>query len=137
MIGIYLSTDGLDYISSPDILVILNWLTGKYYQYLPTITKILKCICFKCSKLLISKPSLRDYCDENQESRWNKVHALCSKVNTAETMRRCCGFKQASKIKKENISTLIMEWDQDKQDEDEEQQEKSIKLSAEHINFIQ
>ena len=135
--GYICPTDGLDYINSPGYFGHIELARPVYYfQYLPTITKILKCVCFKCSKLLISKKKYeRLLRDEKQESRWNKVQALCSKVKyCGEQCEGGCGFKQASKIKKENISTLIMEWDADKQDNDSaDKQEKTIKLSAEHV----
>ena len=135
--GYICPTDGLDYINSPGYFGHIELARPVYYfQYLPTITKILKCVCFKCSKLLISKTKFeRLLRDEKSESRWNKVHALCSKVKyCGEQCEGGCGFKQASKIKKENISTLIMEWDNDKQENEEgEQQDKTIKLSAEHV----
>ena len=134
--GYICPTDGMDYINSPGYFGHIELARPVYYyQYLPTITKILKCVCFKCSKLLISKTKFeRLLRDEKQESRWNKVHALCSKVKyCGEQCEGGCGFKQAAKIKKENISTLIMEWELDKQDEGAEPQEKTVKLSAEHV----
>ena len=134
--GYVCPTDGMDYINSPGYFGHIELARPVYYyQYLSTITKILKCVCFKCSKLLISKTKFeRLLRDEKQESRWNKVQALCSKVKyCGEQCEGGCGFKQAAKIKKENISTLIMEWEQDKQDDGAEPQERTVKLSAEHV----
>ena len=70
-----------------------------YIQYLETIKKILKCACFKCSKLLIDKEKYAHYLDLPPKKRWNCVHKLCQKI------RRCgvchqygCGTKQPKKI---------------------------------------
>ena len=54
--GLVCPTDGLDYMQSPGYFGHIKLATPLFYiQYLATITKILKCVCFKCSKLLISK----------------------------------------------------------------------------------
>ena len=54
--GLICPVDGLDYISSPGYFGHIELSRPVYYfQYVSTIQKILKCVCFKCSKLLISK----------------------------------------------------------------------------------
>ena len=54
--GLICPTDGLDYINTPGYFGHIELARPVFYiQYLPTVLKILKCVCFKCSKLLISK----------------------------------------------------------------------------------
>ena len=49
-------TDGLNYINTPGYFGHIELARPVFYmQYLSTIIKILRCICFKCSKLKISK----------------------------------------------------------------------------------
>ena len=54
--GFICPTDGLDYMNTPGYFGHIELARPVFYiQYLNTIFKILRCICIKCSKLLISK----------------------------------------------------------------------------------
>ena len=54
--GLLCPTDGLNYIQTPGYFGHIELSRPVYYiQFLSTIIKILRCVCFKCSKLLISK----------------------------------------------------------------------------------
>ena len=54
--GIICPTDGLNYINTPGYFGHIELARPVYYfQYLATVMKIIRCVCFKCSKLLISK----------------------------------------------------------------------------------
>ena len=54
--GLICPTDGLDYMQTPGYHGHIKLARPVFYiQYLSTIIKCLNCICFKCSKLLISK----------------------------------------------------------------------------------
>ena len=54
--GLICPTDGLDYMSTPGYFGHIELARPVFYiQYLSTILKCLRCVCFKCSKLLISK----------------------------------------------------------------------------------
>ena len=53
--GLICPTDGLDYMQTPGYFGHIELARPVFYiQYFNTILKILRCICFKCSKLLIS-----------------------------------------------------------------------------------
>ena len=53
--GLICPTDGLDYINTPGYHGHIELSRPVFYiQYLNTLLKILRCVCFKCSKLLIS-----------------------------------------------------------------------------------
>ena len=133
--GLVCPTDGLDYISSPGYFGHIELARPVYYfQYLGTIMKIMKCVCFKCSKLLISKKKYISLLkDEKGEQRWIKIQNLCSRVKyCGDHNEGCgCGFKQPIKIKKESIASLSVEWD-----EVEEDEEKVLKLSVENVLTI-
>jgi DNA-directed RNA polymerase II subunit RPB1 len=111
--GMICPTDGLNYMQTPGYFGHVELARPVYYiQYLSTIIKFLRSVCWKCSKLLISKEKyakiLQGY--ENDE-RWTKVFKLASVV------RRCgddsgdgCGCTQPDKITKEGLSTIIATW---------------------------
>ena len=52
--GLICPTDGLDYMETPGYFGHIELARPVFYiQYFSTILKILRCVCFKCSKLLI------------------------------------------------------------------------------------
>merc|ERR1712166_391875 len=54
--GLICPTDGLNYMKTPGYFGHIELARPVFYiQYLNTIVKILRCICIKCSKILISK----------------------------------------------------------------------------------
>jgi DNA-directed RNA polymerase II subunit RPB1 len=86
-----------------------------YIQFFDVVKKLLKCVCFRCSKLLLNPDSdqvkailNRKY---SRQKRWELLYKLCSKIKRcgAETMDGC-GAKQPDKIYREPIVKIIMEW---------------------------
>ena len=76
------------------------------------ILKILKCVCIKCSKLLIDKEKYNYLLNYDNDKRWQMVYQLCNKIKRCGEDTNCgCGCKQPSKIKKEGLATVIAEWD--------------------------
>ena len=110
--GLVCPTDGLDYMQTPGYFGHINLARPVFYiQYLNTVIKILRCICIKCSKLLISKEKYKELQNLLPDERWNKVFSFASKVKRCgEGTDDGCGCKQPDKIKKENLATLIAEW---------------------------
>ena len=54
--GLICPTDGLNYMKTPGYFGHIELARPIFYiQYLHTIVKILRCVCLKCSKLLIDK----------------------------------------------------------------------------------
>lgn len=96
-----------------------------YFQFFDIVKKIMKCVCFRCSKLLVNPDgaivqALRDK-KLSRQKRWEMMYRLCSKV------RRCgqetldgCGAKQPDSIKREPIVKIVMEW-KDLSDESKKQ----------------
>jgi DNA-directed RNA polymerase beta' subunit len=113
--GLKCPTDGLDYIKTPGYFGHIELAKPVfYYQYLPTIMKILKCVCIKCSKLLISKEANKECMDMKPDERWSYVHHLATKVKRCgDETQDGCGCLVPKKIKKENLATLYAEWDGD------------------------
>ena len=62
--GLLCPTDGLDYINTPGYFGHIELARPVFYiQFLNTTQKILRCICIKCSKLLINKNKHKKYID--------------------------------------------------------------------------
>ena len=115
--GMICPTDGLDYVQTPGYFGHINLSRPVYYiQYLSTIMKICRCVCIKCSKLLIDKEKYNYLLKSNAEARWNKVFTLASKKHRCgEDSHNGCGCLQP-KIRKEGLATIIAEWN-DKEEE--------------------
>ena len=133
--GLKCPTDGLDYIKTPGYFGHIELAKPVfYYQYLPTIIKLLKCVCVKCSKLLINKESNKECMDMKPDERWTHVHHLASKI------RRCgddtqdgCGCLVPKKIKKENLATLFAEWDGGDAAEENSKEKLNMKMTPEVV----
>jgi DNA-directed RNA polymerase II subunit RPB1 len=110
--GFYCPTDGLDYMTTPGYFGHIELAKPVFYiQYMSTIQKILRCVCFKCSKLLISKKKYKQALSMMPSLRWKYVNDICKKI------KRCgddtddgCGCLQPTKIKKEGIASIVAEW---------------------------
>ena len=76
------------------------------YHFIQTIIKLLKCVCIKCSKLLIDKES--EICKllyrKPGKVRWTDIYNLCSKVKVCgqETVDGC-GCKQPTSYKVDGV----------------------------------
>lgn len=112
--GIICPTDGLGYMQTPGYFGHIRIARPLFYiQFLNTVLKIARCVCFNCSKLLIDKDKYRELLNRDAGTRWDEVFALASKV------RRCgeenpdgCNYKQPNKIYKEGLANVFAEWDE-------------------------
>ena len=74
--------------------------------------KICKCVCFKCSKLLINKQQHQHVLEWPASKRWDYVSALAVKVKRCgEKTSDGCGCKQPDNIKLEGMSVINAIWD--------------------------
>ena len=110
--GLLCPTDGLDHIQTPGYFGHLELSRPVFYiQYLATVLKILRCVCFKCSKLLLNKESHAAVLDMPAHERWLHVFPAASKIGRCgEDSHDGCGCKQPKKLKKEGFATIIAEW---------------------------
>jgi DNA-directed RNA polymerase II subunit RPB1 len=111
--GLICPTDGLDYMQTPGYFGHIELARPVFYiQYLNAILKILRCVCFKCSKLLISKEKYKQALKLTGEARWKYVFSLASKVTRCgEDIEDGCGCLQPNKIRKEGLATIMAEWE--------------------------
>ena len=111
--GMICPTDGQNHIDCPGYFGHIILAKPVFYiQYLKTVNSILKCVCFKCSKLLISKEENEQLLNYSYSERWDKFFHICNNLK----VRRCgqftnngCGCLQP-KIKKQGYCTLYAEW---------------------------
>ena len=110
--GLICPTDGLDYMKTPGYFGHIELARPVFYiQHLSTILKILKCVCFKCSKLRISKDKYKEALKLVGEARWKYVFEICKNVNRCgEDIDDGCGCIQPAKIRKEGLATIFAEW---------------------------
>ena len=119
--GLICPTDGLDYMQTPGYFGHIELARPVFYiQYLSTIQKVLRCVCFKCSKLLISKEKYKQALKMQTQARWKYVSELCKGVKRCgEDIEDGCGCLQPKKVKKEGMSSLFAEWTNTAEDSEE------------------
>ena len=129
--GLICPTDGLDYMKTPGYSGHIELSRPVFYiQYLSTIQKVLRCVCFKCSKLKISKEKYKQALKLQGDARWKYVFSLASGIKRCgEDTEDGCGTLQPNKIRKEGLATMIAEWKND----DAEAEPIIIKLTPEMI----
>ena len=128
--GMLCPTDGLTYMESPGYPGHIELARPVFYiQYIPTVLKILKCVCFKCSKLLISKEKYKQALDLDNEARWKFVFDIAKDIKACgDDTENGCGCVKP-KIKKESgIVSIFAEWKDKETDEPI-----IIKLTAEMV----
>jgi DNA-directed RNA polymerase II subunit RPB1 len=130
--GLICPTDGLDYMTTPGYHGHVELARPVFYiQYLSTVLKCLRCVCFKCSKLLISKEKYKQALKLQGESRWKYVFSLASKIKRCgEDTEDGCGCLQPNKIRKEGLASIFAEW---KGDGGEQSEPIEIKLTPEMV----
>ena len=132
--GIICPTDGLDYMQTPGYFGHIKLARPVYYyQYLSSIIRILRSVCFKCSKLLISKEKYDSLTKNmNEDEKFNYVFSIASKIKRCgEDTDDGCGCMQPRKIRKDGLATLYAEWDN--LPGTNEESSRSIRLSSEMV----
>tara|TARA_Y100000361_G_scaffold38206_1_gene32687 strand:- start:4661 stop:6127 length:1467 start_codon:yes stop_codon:yes gene_type:complete len=111
--GIICPTDGYTYIDTPGYFGHIELARPMIFiQHIKEIMKISKCICYKCSKLLINKKLHKHVYDMPAEKKWQYVY------NNASKVKRCgeftddgCGSKQPNSVKLEGMATIMAIWE--------------------------
>ena len=92
-------------------------------MFFDVVKKILKCVCYRCSRILISPHTQHDDLKndmikianiKNNQKRWEAFYKLC---NTTTKIKLCgddkhigCGAKQPDRYNKEAAMKIIAEW---------------------------
>jgi DNA-directed RNA polymerase II subunit RPB1 len=111
--GTICPTDGMIYIDTPGYFGHIELARPVFFiQHLKEIMKICRCVCFKCSKLLINKNQHTHALQKNPEDRWDYVSALATKIKRCgQETEDGCGYKQPDKIKLEGMSNVFAIWE--------------------------
>ena len=110
--GILCPTDGHSYMQTPGYFGHIELAKPVFYiQYLSTVIKILRCVCYKCSKLLINKTDYKHLLNLSGYERWNELFKIAAaKQRCGEDTHDGCGCKQPKKIAKVDMATISAEW---------------------------
>ena len=110
--GLVCPTDGLTYIDNPGYFGCIKLAKPVLFiQHIKDIMKIAKCVCFKCSRLLINKNQHKHILSYPLEKRWDYVAPLATKVRRCgEAIDDGCGCKQPDKIKLEGFEKIYAVW---------------------------
>ena len=131
--GTICPTDGFTYIDTPGYFGHIELARPVFFiQHLKEIIKICKCVCFKCSKLLINKSQYKHALSMPAEYRWDYISAIASKIKRCgESTEDGCGCKQPDKIKLEGMATLNAIWEN--MDTDSENKKITMRLTPEIV----
>lgn len=103
-----------------------------HIQFFEYVRKVLKCVCFRCSKLMLDNSVDLQAVVSKKHSRMKRfemVYKLCNKkVRKGCDMEGGCKARRPDKITKEGIVKIIMEWKIDGEDEP-----KKLQLDAEDV----
>jgi DNA-directed RNA polymerase II subunit RPB1 len=110
--GLICPTDGHTYIETPGYFGCIKLAKPVLFvQHIKDIMKIAKCVCFKCSKLLINKNQHKHILDYPLEKRWDYVAPLAGKVRRCgEAIEDGCGCKQPEKVRLEGFEKIYAVW---------------------------
>ena len=133
--GLLCPTDGLTYIDTPGYFGHIELARPVFFiQHLKEIMKICKCVCFKCSKLLINKNQHKHASEMSSENRWDYVGNLAAKVKRCgDSIEDGCGCRQPDKIKVEGMAMLYAIWDNIETEEAGENKKLKIRMTPEIV----
>jgi DNA-directed RNA polymerase II subunit RPB1 len=133
--GFICPTDGLTYIETPGYFGHIELARPVFYiQHFKEIMKIHKCVCYKCSKLLMNKSKHTHILNYPAEDKWKYVYEHCSKI------KRCgndnadgCGYKQPDKYKQEQMANIVAVWENIEVNDNNEKNTVTMKLTPELV----
>ena len=136
--GMVCPTDGLNNIQTPGYFGHIELARPVFYiQYLNTTINILKCICFKCSKLKISKEKYKHILNWSPDTRWKYVLDISSGIKRCgEDNENGCGCLQPFKIKKEGLATIFAHWKNDAEEDEEVESPENIVVKVTPEMFV-
>ena len=133
--GIICPTDGYTYIDTPGYFGHINLARPVVFiQHIKEIMKIMKCVCFKCSRSLINKKQHKHVLNMPANERWKYVYDTTAKVKRCgESIEDGCGCKQPDKIKLEGYGSIYASWDKMETDENGDSQKINMRITPEIV----
>jgi len=83
------------------------------YHFIDITMKVMKCVCFRCGKLLIDKesPLIEDLMNKSNKYRWNEIYNLSSKINRCgQETEDGCGCLQPDRYKLNGVEGIQAIW---------------------------
>jgi DNA-directed RNA polymerase II subunit RPB1 len=110
--GLICPTDGHTYIDTPGYFGHIELARPVFaLQHIKTIIGCLKCVCMKCSKLLVKKSQHNHIMTWPANKRWDYVMSVASGVKRCgEATEDGCGFKQPDSVLHESFDKLHSVW---------------------------
>lgn len=82
-----------------------------YTQFFKLLMKVMRCVCFKCGKLLIDKQRHQHLLKLKGESRWKMVlEAASGTTRCGEDIEDGCGSRQPNKYREEPVHKIYADW---------------------------
>ena len=84
-----------------------------HYHFVNHLIKILKCVCFRCSKLLINKENIinRKVFEQNSYDRFKYIYNECGTIdNCGKDTIDGCGCEQPKIYKMDGLNGIIAKW---------------------------
>ena len=83
-----------------------------FIQFFPKILDVMKCICVRCSRLLIDKTLHKEVARRRGEGRWRAVLTKCGSISRCgQETEDGCGARQPDRYVREGIARIVAEWD--------------------------
>jgi DNA-directed RNA polymerase II subunit RPB1 len=109
--GFYCPTDGLSHIDSPGYFGHMEMAMPVFFiQHIKEIFKILKVVCYKCSKLLINKQKYKNISEMKPEDRWAFINGMKFISRCGDENEDGCGCKQPS-MRNVGFASVEAVWD--------------------------
>jgi DNA-directed RNA polymerase II subunit RPB1 len=133
--GLICPTDGYTYIDTPGYFGHINLARPVFaIQHIKEIVKVCKCICFKCSKLLMDKKKHKHILNWDSNERWSYVWSNASKIKRCgDNIEDGCGCKNPDRIKIDGMAAILAVWDNVQTDDDDGNRKIEKRLNAEII----
>ena len=108
-----------------------------FIQFVPMVMNVLRCVCIRCSKLLIDKKLHKTILMKKGEARWRDVLEAASKIQRCgQEVEDGCGAPQPSKYTREGIASIHAHYEQKQALEVEYVHRLFRKISDEDVDFI-
>jgi DNA-directed RNA polymerase II subunit RPB1 len=136
--GTICPTDGMTYIDTPGYFGHIELARPVFaIQHIKEIMKISRCICFKCSKLLVNKNQHKHILSRTPDQRWDYVSHIAAKIKRCgESTEDGCGYKQPDKIKLEGMASIYAVWENIESEEAGDSKKINMRLTPEIMLMI-
>ena len=103
-----------------------------HIQFFEYVHKVLKCVCFRCSKLVLDNPADIQAIVSKKHSRMKRfemAYKLCQKTKRKFCdMEGGCRARRPDRIKKDGFVKIVMEWNVE-----DEEEPKKVNFDAEEV----